>query len=139
MFVSITQHIYILYIHIYTYTYIYIYIYNLYLLIYINIYIYIWRIYIYIYIYIYSLKIMKNFKDLICSANFEYVCFSFICNKDCSIMRYIVNISGCLWFWLLLRTTCFSKCGRLRLFGVESYFFYRQWTVSYQNHFLIFY
>ena len=54
--------------------------------------------YIYIYIYIYSLKIMKNFKDLICSANFEYVCSSFICNKDCSIMRYTVNISGCLWF-----------------------------------------
>ena len=55
-------------------------------------------IYIYIYIYIYSLKIMKNFKDLICSVNFEYVCSSFICNKDCSIMRYTVNISGCLWF-----------------------------------------
>ena len=73
---------YIYYIYIYTYIYIYIHTY----------------IYIYIYIYIHICKIMKNFKDLICCANFQHVCFSFVCNKDCSIMRCIANISGCLWF-----------------------------------------
>ena len=74
------------------------------------------------------------------AVNFEFCLFvSLVYSKDCSIVRCIVNtfliICSFRYFYAQL---CFPKCGCLRLFSVNSYFFYGQWTVFYQKLFFNF-
>ena len=69
-------------------------------------------------IFTFTCKIMKNFKDLICSVTFEYVCL-FHYNKDCLIVRRKVKIS-LISFYAQLR---FLTCDCTRLFGINFFFF----------------